>query len=214
MESHLVYGTPDPMKAQQPHHLPPSTINAERALSPVERFRRADDREWHWLEDRDDPQVVAFLEAANAEYQGWMAPLEGLIDRLYHGHLARRELTVHGLRTALDHYTYWSETTADADYPVWWRHRNDREDEATPFLDLQARAAAQHYLELGDMALSPDERWLAWTEDTSGDERFSLQVAARRRAAPAAGGDRPGTDLGRGQRDLAVHPLRCNATPR
>ncbi|MGQ4877468.1 S9 family peptidase [Billgrantia sp. LNSP4103-1] len=166
------------MKAQPPHRLPPSTINAEFHLSPVDRFRRDNDPEWHWLEDRDDPQVSAFLKAANAEYQRWMAPLEGLVERLYHGHLARRELAVHGLRTALDHYTYWSETTADADYPVWWRHRNGHADEATPFLDLEARAAAQHYLELGDMALSPDERWLAWTEDTSGDERFSLYLKA------------------------------------
>jgi oligopeptidase B len=83
---------------------------------------------------------------------------------------------VHGLRTPLDHYTFWSETAADADYPVWWRHPNGHPDDAECFLDLQARAEAHSFLEVGDMALSPDEDWLAWTEDTRGDETFDLYL--------------------------------------
>ncbi len=177
MEIFTEYGTRAPMKAQPPHR-PDSAFNAAREPSPVARFRRADDPEWHWLEARDDPGVQAFLDAANAESKAWLAPLGGLVERLYHGHLARRELAVHGLRSTLDHYTYWSETAADADYPVWWRHPIGCEQQAAPFLDLQARAAAVPFLELGDMALSPDERWLAWTEDTSGDERFTLFLKA------------------------------------
>ncbi|SDO28254.1 oligopeptidase B [Halomonas shengliensis] len=160
------------MKAQPPHR-----PDAPATDAPVARFRRPEDPEWHWLEDRDDPAVSAFLEAANAESDAWFRPLSDLTERLYHGHLARRELAVHGLRTPLDHYTYWSETAADADYPVWWRHPNGKPDRAVPFLDIEARAAAHDFLELGDMALSPDERWLAWSEDTTGDERFDLFLA-------------------------------------
>ncbi len=156
------------MKAQPPSAPPLS--------SPVPRFKRDDDSAWHWLEDRDDDSVRTFLEAANAESDDWFAPLEPLVDSLYRGHLARRELAVEGLKTPLDHYTYWSRTAADADYPTWWRHPNTDPDHHECFLDLQARAAAQHYLELGDLALSPDEQWLAWTEDSRGDEFFDLYL--------------------------------------
>lgn len=158
------------MKAQPPQH---SSANA-----PVTRFHRPNDPAWHWLENRDDPDVTAFLEAANRESTAWFAPLESLVERLYHGHLARRELAVSGLRTPLDRHTYWSETAADADYPVWWRHPNGAPQAAECFLDLQARAAAHDFLEVGDMALSPDEGWLAWTEDTRGDETFTLYLQA------------------------------------
>jgi oligopeptidase B len=161
------------MKAQPPSD-PASSMPP--TASPVARFRRTDDPEWHWLENRDDPQVRAFLDAANAESRAWFTPLDSLVERLYHGHLARRDLAVHGLRMPLDHYTYWSETAVNADYPVWWRHPNGCETAAEPFLDLQARAGEQPFLELGDLALSPNERWLAWTEDTSGDERFTLYL--------------------------------------
>ncbi|MGJ7459211.1 S9 family peptidase [Halomonas sp. MA07-2] len=160
------------MKAQPPHR-PDRRVSA----SPVARFRRPEDPEWHWLENREDPEVTTFLEAANAEFSTWFAPLDDLVERLYHGHLARRELAVHGLRTPLDHYTYWSETAAEADYPVWWRHPNGKPDRAAPFLNLEARATDHDFLELGDMALSPDERWLAWSEDTRGNEMFDLFLA-------------------------------------
>jgi len=167
------------MKAQPPRHTAPAVDSlATFPPSPVARFHRTDDPQWHWLENRDEPQVREFLEAANVACDAWMAPLDALTDQLYQGHLARRELAVDSLRTALDHFTYWSETAADADYPVWWRHPNGVEQEARVFFDLQARAAAVPYLGLGDMVLSPDEHWLAWTEDTTGDERYTLYLQA------------------------------------
>ncbi|EPC03260.1 peptidase S9 [Litchfieldella anticariensis FP35 = DSM 16096] len=160
------------MKAQPPS----DNASLTRDISPVETYRRANDPEWHWLEQRDDPQVNAFLDSANEEFGRWFTPLEPLVDTLYHGHLARRELAVTGLPTPLDHYTYWSETAADADYPVWWRHPNGTPSAAHRFLDLQTRATEHHFFELGDMAISPDEEWLAWTEDTQGDEYFDLYL--------------------------------------
>ncbi|MDX5432241.1 MAG: hypothetical protein LPK20_01550, partial [Halomonas sp.] len=71
------------MKAQPPHHSSPTASRSEPSPSPVERFRRADDPEWHWLEDRDDAQVQAYLEEANEESKIWMRTLESLDERLY-----------------------------------------------------------------------------------------------------------------------------------
>ncbi|MBZ9560399.1 MULTISPECIES: prolyl oligopeptidase family serine peptidase [unclassified Modicisalibacter] len=152
------------MKAQ-----PPSS-------PPVSTFQRSEDPQWHWLEQRDDPAVRAFLEAANRECDAWFTPLEPLVDALYQGHLARRELAVTGLATPLERFTYWSETASDADYPVWWRHPNDNAERRECLLDLESRAGEHHFLELGDMAISPDEQWLAWTQDTRGDEYFDLYL--------------------------------------
>ena len=156
------------MKAQPPivppHH------------APVPRFRRSDDPHWHWLEQRNDNNVKAFLETANLESDHWFTPLEPLIETIYQGHLSRRELAIDGLKTPLERYTYWSETAADADYPVWWRHANSHPTQREPLLDLEARAAAVDYLGLGDLVISPDEQWLAWTEDNRGDEFYDLYL--------------------------------------
>ncbi|GHE19936.1 S9 family peptidase [Halomonas urumqiensis] len=197
------------MKAQPPHATDPLASH-----SPVARFRRDDDPAWHWLEARDDPRVTQFLEAANGEFDRWFSPLDDLVERLYHGHLARRELAVHGLRTPLDHYTYWSETAVDADYPVWWRHPNGKPDRAMAFLDLEARAATHDFLELGDMALSPDERWLAWTEDTRGDETFELFIKALPDGTPAKLLEEIGPELTWAEDNATLLFTRYDATQR
>lgn len=159
------------MKAQ-----PPNVYDNSAASLPARQFLRLGDPEWHWLESRDDDQVIAFLDAANRASDSWFTSLEELAERLYDGHLARRELSVTGLATRLDHFTVWSETAADAEYPLWWRHPNDKPNQRECFLDLETRAAQQSFLELGDMALSPDEQWLAWTEDPQGDETYTLHL--------------------------------------
>lgn len=162
------------MKAQPSKHLG----------LPAERYYRANDPQWHWLEERDDPEVTAFLEAANQQQAEWFAPLSELEETLYQSHLARRELAVTSLRTTLDHYTFWSETGAEDDYPCWWRHLNHEPDQSECFLDVTARASEHDFYDMGDMALSPDEQWLAWTEDTQGDERYTLWLKALPDGAP------------------------------
>ena len=198
------------MKAQPPRNQATKTP----ADDPVTRFRRADDPAWHWLEHRDEPGVSAFLESANQASQRWFAPLEDLTERLYHGHLARRELAVQGLKTPLDHYTVWSETAADADYPSWWYHPNGRPDEATCFLDLQARASACDFLEMGDMALSPDEAWLAWTEDTRGDETYALYLKRLPDGEPRRLLEEIGPEIGWAEDNATLLFTRHDATQR
>ncbi|MCD6008004.1 S9 family peptidase [Halomonas sp. IOP_31] len=194
------------MKAQQPVPTPPE--------APITRFRRSADIDWHWLEQRDDPQVAAFLEAANRECDDWFEPLKPLIEALYQGHLARRELAVSGLRTPLERYTYWSETAADADYPVWWRHPNDHAERPECLLDLEARADERHFLELGDLAISPAEDRLAWTEDSRGDEYFDLYLRALPDGEPRLVLEGIGPELTWAEDDRTLLFTRYDATQR
>lgn len=151
---------------------------------PAARYYRANDPQWHWLEERDDAEVSDFLQAANQQQADWFAPLAPLEEALYQSHLARRELAVSSLKTTLDHFTFWNETSAEDDYPRWWRHPIQQPDQPVCFFDVSVRASAHDFYDMGDMALSPDEQWLAWTEDTQGDERFTLWLKALPDGAP------------------------------
>ena len=160
------YGTRPVMKAQSP-----STTQR-----PVDLFFQDQDPDWLWLETREDPQVRRFLEAANKETVDWFAPLDSLIERLYQQQLNRRELTVTSLSTALKTHVYWHHTKADAEYPVWYRHPIGKPEQPQVLLDLPALATQSGFAELGDLAISPDEQWIAWTIDTRGDEYYDLYL--------------------------------------
>ncbi|WP_027967045.1 S9 family peptidase [Halomonas halocynthiae] len=159
------------MKAQQPKELNLPTHATQRSALD---FQRSDDPNWHWLEAHDTPQVKDFLNTANQSFDQWFKPLKGLAENLYQSQLARRELAAKGLPTAHDHFTLWSEISAEADHPVWWRHPNDSPDHSECFFDIQARASEHVFFDIGDMALSPDENWLAWSEDTQGNETYTV----------------------------------------
>lgn len=151
----------------QPNHASNPLIN---------RFYRQDDPGWHWLENADDSLVRDFIEGANQAHGDWLKPLNGLAETLYQDHLARRELAVTGLKTTLDVYCVWSETDQDADHPRWWRHPIQRPEAPECFFDVASRAAPHAHFDIGGMALSSDEDWLAWTEDKRGDERYQLWI--------------------------------------
>ncbi|WP_110717961.1 S9 family peptidase [Salinicola acroporae] len=181
---------------------------------PAVHFRRDDDPDWHWLESRDDPQVKAFLRAANRESDAFFSPLAALEDALYEGHLARRELRVVGLPMALERFRYWSETAGDADYPRWWRQPIAEEAEPELLLDIESRSKAHDFLELGDMAISSDEQWLAWTEDVSGNEYFDLYLKRLPDGEPARLRRRIGPDLVWAEDNRTLLFTRYDATQR
>lgn len=165
---HIFYGTSQ-LTTAQPPYTPSDAINHE-----FNHFYRPDDPDWHWLEDASNSEVRDFLSASNAHHAAWFSPLQPLAESLYQGHLARRELGVTGLETPLDHFTVWTVTDEDQDYPCWWRYPNGQPEQRQCFFNLPARAAQHEFFDIGDMAMPADEQWLAWTEDTQGDERYSL----------------------------------------
>ncbi|MCB8888556.1 S9 family peptidase [Halomonas malpeensis] len=146
--------------------------------SPVTRHKRHDDPDWHWLEQRDAPATRAFLEDANQAHERWFRPLAPLASALYQDHLSRRELAVKSLEAELDVFAVWSETGQDDDYPRWWRRPLDQGSAPACFFDVVERAGRHAFFDIGDMALAPDEQWLAWSEDTQGDERYTLWLKA------------------------------------
>ncbi|MGJ8514381.1 S9 family peptidase [Carnimonas bestiolae] len=158
--------------------LPPASLHDHPIRSLVAAHQRASDPHWLWLEQRDDAAVRDFLKAANSASDECLAPLEPLADELYNELLTRQELASESLKTPLDAFVYWTSIGADDDYPVWKRHPIDAPDKVEVLLDMQALSLQYDYLDVGEMAISPDESLLAWTLDPRGDEHYDLYIQA------------------------------------
>ena len=153
------------MKAQ------PDTL----AGSPVARYYRANDPKWHWLEARDSPDVSAFLEAANQQQAQWFAPLTPLAERSIKAILRAVSLPSPALRQRLTTLRSISQTGADAITLAGRVSRNGNRHSVNVFLMFKPVQRMKNFMTWA-MALSPDEQWLAWTEDTQGDERYTLCI--------------------------------------
>ena len=147
--------------------------------------RRADD--YHWLRNREDPDVTAYLEAENAYTEAVMAPTKALQDRLYAEIVGRIQET--DLSVAIPHgpYRYYSRSVEGLQYHVFCRRpaeapEGEPGDRGVPegaeavLLDHNAVAEGHEYCEIGLFEVSPDHHLLAWSVDTAGDEEYLLHI--------------------------------------
>jgi oligopeptidase B len=134
---------------------------------------RVDD--YFWLRDRNDPAVLAYLEAENRYTADVMRNTEGLQERLYDEMRARIQETDLSVPEQLDGYLYYSRTEAGGQYPIFCRRQRDGGPEEV-LLDQNPLAAGYGYFRLGATAVSPDHQLLAYAVDTSGAEEFTLYI--------------------------------------
>jgi oligopeptidase B len=146
--------------------------------------------EYHWLRD-DDPkakraEILAYLRAENEHTARMLAPLAPLQAELV-AEMRSRMREDDSSPPVYDHgWWVWREYVAGAEYPVHKRRRGSRERpdpraRTEVLLDEPARAAGHAYWHVGSMALSPDGRYLAWTEDTGGRRMHTLRIRDLRR---------------------------------
>jgi len=142
---------------------------------------------YHWLRDPGypevtDPRVLAYLEAENAYFQAQMAPYQPLVETLFEEIKSRQPAEDASVPYRKGNYWYQWRFEHDAQYRKWLRAPAGGDDVSindadwTVILDEPALAAAHDYFNLGGLAVSPDGRYLAWSADTSGAERFTLNI--------------------------------------
>ncbi len=142
---------------------------------------RVDD--YYWLRDKDDPAVRAHLQAEAAFTAQWFAPLKPLSEQLYTEILGRIQQADEAVPRRDGRYWYSSKTLAGAQYPVFIRRAAkgpqrvyDAQAPEQQLLDLNQLATGRKFLATNFMAVSPDDKSLAYTVDETGARDFELRV--------------------------------------
>ena len=76
---------------------------------------------YHWLRDKNDPEVIAYLEAENRHTESVMRHTQVLQERLYQEMRARIKETDLSVPERVDDYQYYSRTEAGGQYPSYCR---------------------------------------------------------------------------------------------
>ncbi|HEK0907600.1 S9 family peptidase [Pseudomonas putida] len=152
-----------------------------RPKPPIARPAQAADP-YAWLQERDAPEVLAYLEQENTYQQACLADQADLREQLFEEIKGRILETDLSLPSPWGPYLYYTRTTAGDEYPRHYRcprpaDDSNRVDESAEQLLLDPNALANGgFLALGAFNVSPDHRLLAYSLDTSGDEVYTLYV--------------------------------------
>ena len=148
--------------------------------------------EYYWLRDdkREDKAMLAYLEAENAYVDAVVAPLKPVEDRLYDEFVARIKQDDASVPFRDNGWWYYSRYETGKDYPVHARRKDAeglgaaeimRLNEAGDFaaeqvlLDVNAMAEGKDYFSVGVYETSPDNRILAWADDSVGRRQYTIR---------------------------------------
>ena len=134
-----------------------------------------------WLRDADyptvdDPDVLAYLRAENAHFDAVMAPVQPLVEELFEEIKAREKPDDASVPLRDGGYFYQWRFEAGAQYRTWTRWPVDDPEAVETILDEPALADGHDYFALGSMSVSHDGRYVAYSTDTSGGERYTMRV--------------------------------------
>ncbi|MFM7027050.1 MAG: S9 family peptidase [Chakrabartia sp.] len=132
-----------------------------------------------WLRDPgypvvNDPAILEYLKAENAYFESQMAPHQPLVETIFQEMKGRLKEDDASVPQKDGDYLYWRRFEKGAQYKQWMRKPvAGGPDEV--MLDETKLAEGQEYFRLGGMALTEDDRLLAYATDTNGSERFTIR---------------------------------------
>ncbi len=158
---------------------------------PSERTHHGDTfvDDYEWLRDKDDPEVIAYLEGQNAFTESHTAQLDGLRKDIFGEIKSRTQETDMSVPSRRGQYWYYARTEEGKQYAIRCRCPIVDPDDWTPpevaadaslpgeevLLDANVEADGHDFFSLGGLTVSDDGNWLAYSTDIVGDERYTLR---------------------------------------
>ncbi len=129
---------------------------------------------YFWLRDRQNPAVIAYLEAENAYTEATTQHTEPLQAALYKEMLSRIQETDLSVPDRKGDYYYYTRTEAGKAYPIYCRKQGSMDAAEEVLLDQNLLAEGHTYFRLGTFQVSPNHKLLAYSVDTTGAELYTM----------------------------------------
>jgi len=160
--------------------VPPVAAKKPRDVS-VHGDRRIDD--YFWLREKDDPEVQAHLKAEAAYAEAWFKPHAAAEARLFEEMKGRVQQRDQAVPQRQGRFWYGSRIDVGQQYPIHFRRAaqgpqrlDDPQAPEQLLLDLNELAKTRKFVNVNGMAVSPDDKLLAYGVDATGARDFELHV--------------------------------------
>lgn len=130
---------------------------------------------YFWLNERDNPEVISYLEAENQYCDAQMEDTEELQQQLFDEMKARYKEDDESLPYFFNKYWYLVRFEVGKEYPIFGRKLNSLVNPEELLLDVNQLAENESYMEVGSVAVSPDNRLMAYSADNVGRRIYTLQ---------------------------------------
>lgn len=131
---------------------------------------------YYWLNERENPEVIQYLEEENAYCDFMMKDTEELQNQLFEEMKARYKEDDESLPYFFNQYWYVIKYQKGKEYPLFCRHHLSLDQPQELMLDVNQMAEGKDYYDVGSFAISVNNRLAAFSEDTLGRRIYTIMV--------------------------------------
>jgi oligopeptidase B len=144
------------------------------AKRPIELELHGDVRvdNYYWLRERDNPEVIAYLEAENDYTEAVMAGAADLQEKLYEEIVGRIKQDDDSVPYKKGDSFYYHRYEEGDEYPIYCRKRESLQGDEEIMLDASQLAEGHEFFTMWGFKVSPDATTVAYAVDTVG-RRFN-----------------------------------------
>ncbi|MXN89943.1 prolyl oligopeptidase family serine peptidase [Flavobacterium sp. Sd200] len=155
------------------------TITAPVApVKPKELIMHGDTRtdNYYWLNERENPEVIDYLNKENAYYKEMTAHTKQFQDELFLEMKARIKEDDSSVPYLYNGYYYITRFEKGKDYPIYARKKGSLDAQEEILFDCNEMAKGHSYFSLNGLNISEDNKWAAFGVDLVSRRQYVIQV--------------------------------------
>ncbi len=130
--------------------------------------------EYYWLRERENQEVLDYLNAENDYMESRLAPTRGLQSKLAEETQARIKQSDTSVPYTERGYLYFRRTEDGKQYPIYCRAPADDPGDVRILLDVNRVAEGFDFCSIRNLTVSPNNRYLAFAIDTVGRRKYRI----------------------------------------
>jgi len=157
----------------------PMEIEPPKAKMILKELRAHDDvriDNYYWLNDREDQEVIDYLNAENEYYEEVTAHTDSLKESLYYEMKARIKEDDVSVPYKLNGYYYMTRYEKGKDYPIYTRRKGSMDAPEEIIFDVNEMAAGHSFYNLAGMSVSEDNRLVSFGVDTVSRRQYTIYI--------------------------------------
>ncbi|MCM8569943.1 S9 family peptidase [Gramella jeungdoensis] len=131
---------------------------------------------YFWMNQREDPEVIAYLNAENEYNEQMTAHTKEFQNKLFEEMKSRIKEDDESVPYKLNGYWYITRFEKGFDYPVYSRKKETLEAAEEVMFNVNEMAEGYDYYSLGGLNVSPDNKLVAFGTDTLSRRKYIIRI--------------------------------------
>lgn len=131
--------------------------------------------EYYWLRERENPEVIQYLNDENAYLNAQMADRKEQREKLFEEMKGRQVPADTSVADHIDNFYYYSRTEEGKDYPIYCRKEGSLEAPEQILIDVNKEAVGHDFFSLRPVGMSPNHEIMAYAVDSVGRNFFTIR---------------------------------------